>query len=299
MTTTPLPILRSILAVPASNPRMIAKSLTTDADAILFDLEDAVAPAEKTSARADLVETLAALPPTNKTICVRINAVDTPYFHRDVAVIAGQAGARLDVIVLPKALGPGDIAAVDRLLTSVELDAGRQTGGIRLHSIVETPAGLQNVDTLAAASPRLSGLVFGPGDFSAGMRMPAASIGSLEGDAYLGHRYHYPMSRVAVAARAAGIAPIDGPIADFRDLDLVRRSARIARSLGFEGKWCIHPNQIAIVNEVFTPTPDEIAWAEGIVTAWNAAAEQGAGAAAVDDKMIDLATLRMAESLLE
>jgi len=181
------------------------------------------------------------------------------------------------------------------------MNVGLEPGNIKLMAQVETAQGVINADEIASASRRLESLIFGPGDYAASTRMPAESIGSFGwwDDQYPGHRFHYAMSRVVVAARAAGIRPIDGPVANFKDLDAFRRSCVIARGLGFDGKWCIHPAQIPIANEVFSPTKPEIEWAQRVVDSYRQASGGGKGAIDLQDTMVDAASIRMAETTLE
>jgi citrate lyase subunit beta/citryl-CoA lyase len=290
---------RSELAVPASNPRMIEKALASDADIAFLDLEDAVAPAEKATARANVIRALRELDWQGKPRAFRINALDTPFCYRDLVEIVEAAGDRIDLIVVPKVNRPEDVSTVVTLLQQIEWHAGLERR-IGLEVQVETAEGLVNCERIAAASPRAEALIFGPGDFAASVGMPAESIGAPDAwdAAYGGHRWHYAMSRLAVAARAAGVRVIDGPYAQYRDANGFRHACRIARALGYDGKWCIHPDQIPIANDVFSPTEREVTWARTVVGAYEAAAAAGQGAFAVDGKMIDAASLRMARQTL-
>ena len=228
-----------------------------------------------------------------------MNALDTPHFYRDLIGVVESAGAAVDLIVVPKVNRPEDVYLLDTFLSQLELNTGHH-GTIGLEIQIETAEGLVNCERIAASSPRIQALTFGPGDFAASSGMPAAQIGMPDSwDArYPGHRWHYAMSRIVIAARAAGIRPIDGPFADFRDLEALRRSCEIAKALGFDGKWCIHPAQIAVVNEVFSPTAEEIAWAKRVLEAAEQAAKEGRGSLSIDGKMIDGASIRMAERTL-
>jgi citrate lyase beta subunit len=295
----PLRRARSVLATPGSNPRMIAKALASDADLVMLDLEDAVAPEQKAAARNEVARALREADWRGRPRLVRVNALGTPYFHRDLIDLVEQAGDRIDLVMLPKVERPAEVVAVDALLTGIEAARGIERP-IGLEAQIETAAGLLAAPAIATASPRLEALVFGPGDYAASARMPLTAIGAPdEWDArYPGHRFGYAMHQIVVAARATGLRAIDGPYADVRDPDGLRRSALVARALGFDGKWCIHPSQIAIVNDVFSPDADEIAWARRVLEAADAARRDGRGALALDGRMIDAASLRMAEATL-
>ena len=290
---------RSELAVPGSNQRMIDKALGSDADVVFLDLEDAVAPGEKPAARALVARAMRERKWGEKPAAYRVNALDTPWFYRDLIEVAEAAGDALKVVVVPKVNRPEDVYVVHTLLRQIEAATGAPHR-IGIEAQIETAEGLVNCERIAAASDRVEALTFGPGDFAASARMPAMHIGMQdEWDArYPGHRWHYAMSRIVIAARAAGVRVIDGPFADFRDLDGLRRSCEIARALGFDGKWCIHPAQVEVVNDVFSPSEDEIAWARRVLDESKRAAEAGAGAASIDGRMIDGASIRMAERTL-
>ncbi len=286
---------RSVLAVPASTWRMIEKGVASEADIVFLDLEDAVAPGEKAASRANVVRAFHELDWGAKSRMYRVNALDTPYFYRDLIDVIEPAGDSVDLVMLPKCHGPEDVHVVATLLSQIELGLGLdQSIGIEIQ--IESPAGLIACERIAAASPRIESLVFGPGDYAASVGMPAAAIGGEDewDAAYPGHRFHDVMHRILVAGRAAGLRVIDGPYADFRDLEGLRRSARRARALGYDGKWCIHPSQIPVVNEVFTPDAAEIAWAGRVVAAAHEANLDGRGSAALDGVMIDAASVRLA-----
>jgi citrate lyase beta subunit len=291
---------RSELAVPASNPRMIDKALASAADVAFLDLEDAVAPSEKPVARAHVIAALRDKDWQRKPRSFRINALDTPFCYRDLIEIVEAAGDRLDLVVVPKVNRPEDVHVVATLLGQIEQNVGI-THQIGLEVQIETAEGLINCERIATSSPRIEAIIFGPGDFAASVGMPHTQIGVPDewDAAYPGHRWHYAMSRILIAGRAAGIRVIDGPYADFRDEDGFRRSCRLARALGYDGKWCIHPAQIPIANEVYTPSPTEVSWARQIVDAYAAATAAGLGALAIDGKMVDAASIRMAERTLE
>ncbi|MCD6059643.1 MAG: Citryl-CoA lyase [Thermomicrobiales bacterium] len=282
---------RSVLATPGSNPRMIAKALASDADVVMIDLEDAVAPDEKAVARSTVAE---ALPRT-----FRMNALDTPWFVHDLVEVIEGAQGRVDLIVVPKVGRPEDVHTVATILMSLEA-AGEAQHPIAMETQIESAAGLVRCEAIAAASPRVEALVFGPGDYAASARMPLAAIGMPDrwDTEYPGHRWDYPLQRILAAARAAGVRTIDGPYADFRDQDGFRRSCLTVRALGYDGKWCIHPDQVPIANEVFTPDEAELTWARQILDANTEAERQGRGSFALNGQMVDAATLRMARATL-
>lgn len=292
---------RSVLAVPASNLGMAEKALASAADSVFLDLEDAVAPDEKAGARGKIVRALKELGWQSRATLYRANALDTPYFYRDVVEIVEEAGAELDAIMLPKVQRPEDLHVAATLLYQIELAVGLEPGGIKIEAQIESAEGLVNVNAIARATGRLTALHFGPGDFAASVRMPQRSIGTMDewDEVYPGHRLHYAMHSIVVAARAAGLRAVDGPVADHRDEEGLRKSCLLARSLGFDGKWCIHPAQIEIVNEVFSPTEIEIEWAKRVVAAYEEANAAGSGAITLDGQMIDAASIRMARNTLE
>jgi citrate lyase subunit beta/citryl-CoA lyase len=277
---------------------MAGKALASAADAVFLDLEDAVVPDEKASARGKIVSALRELDWRDRQTLYRANALDTPYFYRDVIEVAEEAGERLDGIIIPKVQRPADLHVAATLLSQIELSVGLESGRIKLEAQIESAAGLADIDAISRATDRLEALHFGPGDFAASLRMPYRSIGAMDewDEAYPGHRFHYAMQRIVVAARAAGLRAVDGPLADYRDEEALRRSSLLARSLGFDGKWCIHPAQIPVVNEVFSPTDKEIEWAKKVVGAYE---EAGAGATSVDGQMIDAASIKMARTTLD
>ncbi len=290
---------RSELAVPASNWRMIEKAAGSDADLAFLDLEDAVAPDAKAGARKNVVRAFTELNWGSRPRVFRMNALDTPFFYRDLIEIVEGAPAAVDLILVPKVNRPEDVYVVATLLSQIEVAVGRATP-IGLEVLIETAEGLINCERIAAANPRIESIVFGPGDYTASLRIPALSIGTPDewDDLYPGHRFHYPMHRILVAGRAAGIRVIDGPFADFRNLEGFRASCLLARSLGFDGKMCIHPTQIPVANEIFAPKPAEIAWAQRVVSAYTQATAEGRGAITVDGRMVDVASIRMAENTI-
>jgi citrate lyase beta subunit len=290
---------RSVLATPGSNSRMIARALASDADVVMIDLEDAVAPDAKAAARPTVADALREGDWRGRPRTFRMNALDTPWFVRDLVEVIEGAGGQVDRIVVPKVGRPEDVHTVATILSSLEVAAGERHP-IALETQIESAAGLAHCEAIATASPRVEALVFGPGDYAASVRMPLAAIGMPDRwDAeYPGHRWDYPLQRVLVAARAAGVRAIDGPYADFRDHDGFRRSCLIARALGYDGKWCIHPDQVPIANEVFTPDETELSWAREVLAANAEAEREGRGSFSLHGQMVDAATLRMARATL-
>jgi citrate lyase beta subunit len=280
---------------------MAEKALASAADVVLLDLEDAVAPDEKAGARGKIVRALRELDWHDRPTLFRANALDTPYFYRDLVEIVEEAGDRLDIVMIPKVQRPEDLHVATTLLSQIELAGGLESGEIKLEAQIESAEGLVNADGIAQATGRLTALHFGPGDFAASVRMPQTNIGTMDewDDVYPGHRFHYAMQRILVAARARGLRAVDGPVADYRDEEGLRESCLIARSLGFDGKWCIHPAQIETVNEVFSPTPREIEWARKVVAAYEDATAAGTGAISVEGQMIDAASIKMAQNTLD
>ena len=280
---------------------MVEKALASEADAVFLDLEDAVAPDSKAAARMDVIRCVEELDWRGRPTFFRANALDTPYFYRDLIEVVEAVGDSLDAVMIPKVNHPEDLHAVSILLSQLELAMELDGGKIRLEAQIESAEGLANVDSIAPATDRLEALHFGPGDFAASVSMPQTSIGVMDewDEAYPGHRFNYAMQRIVVAARAANLRVLDGPVADYRDEEGLRRSCLIARSLGFDGKWCIHPAQIGIVNEVFSPTAREVEWAKKVVAAYEEANAAGSGSVSVDGQMIDAASIRMARTTLD
>jgi citrate lyase beta subunit len=292
---------RSVLAVPASKWNMIERGPSSGADLFFLDLEDAVAPNEKASARENVIRALKELDWRERPTFYRMNSLDTPYFYRDIIEVVEQAGDTLELILVPKVERPEDLHTLDTLLRSVEMSTGLEPGEIKLEAQIETARGLVNIDAIAQATERLEALVFGPGDYAASIRMPQTSIGTMDewDDTYPGHRFHYAMHRIVVAARAVDLRAIDGPVGDYRDEEGLRKSCLIARSLGFDGKWCIHPGQVETVNEIFSPTERELEWARKVVSAYEEANIAGSGSISVDGQMVDAASIKMARNTLD
>jgi len=284
--------------VPGSNPAMFPKALESEADVVFLDLEDAVAPADKEQARRNVIQALLELDwrGRGKTISVRINGIDTHYMYRDVVDVVEQAGHRLDTVLIPKVGVPADVYLVDALLTQIEA-AKRIPYRLGIEVLIETALGMANVEAIAATRGRLEVMHFGVADYAASNRARTVSIGGLNPD-YPGDQWHFGLSRMTVACRAYGLRPIDGPFGDFKDADGYRAAARRGAALGIEGKWAIHPSQIALANDVFTPPEAEVSRARRILDALEAAARDGKGAAQLDGKMIDAASARMAEGIV-
>jgi citrate lyase subunit beta/citryl-CoA lyase len=282
---------------------MIAKAAASEADLVFLDLEDAVAPAEKEGARANVVAGLTELDWGTKTRACRINGVHTPWCHGDIIEVVTGAGRCVDVIIIPKVKATRHVWFVDDLLTQLERKLGLEVGRIGLEVLIEETEALARVEEIASCSMRLEALILGVGDLSASQGIRAGHIGvSSDGDRpmpYPGDMWHYARNRMIVAARANGLDAIDGPQADFKHLEDYRREASWAATLGAVGKWCIHPSQVPIANEVFAPTREEIDQATRIVTAVRQAEAEGQGSANLGGIMIDAATTRVFEVVLQ
>jgi citrate lyase subunit beta/citryl-CoA lyase len=289
---------RTCHAVPGSSERFIAKAVSLEADEIFLDLEDAVAPNEKDSARERVIEALRTLDFGETTVVVRVNGTDTPHYYKDLIAVVEQAGDRLDAIMLPKVRTPGDVEMTHKLLTQIELAQDFEPGRIGIEAQIEDATGLLACEAIATAAPRMETLIFGPGDYSAAIGIPITTIGAAPAG-YPGDHLNYVYSRLVVAARAAGIQAIDGPYARVGDDDGLRERAALARALGLDGKWTIHPGQIAIVNEVFSPDRDAWQRAEAMLAAYDEAHRQGRGAAVFEGEMIDEANRKMAERIAQ
>jgi malyl-CoA/(S)-citramalyl-CoA lyase len=302
---------RSELAVPGSSPKFFEKAASGAADVIFLDLEDAVAPDDKPQARKNVIAALNDLDWGKKVVSLRINGLDTHYMYRDVVDVVEQGGGRLDLIMIPKVGTASDVYALDMLVTQIEAAKGyRKRIGFEL--IIETALGMQNIEAIAAASKRTESLHFGVADYSASIRARTVNIGGANPDyavltdpdaegkraTHWGDMWHYALSRMVVAARANGLRPVDGPFGDFSDPEGYRAAARRAAALGCEGKWAIHPSQVALANEQFSPSEAEIARAKRILEAMAQAQKEGRGAVALDGKLIDLASIRQAEVMV-
>jgi malyl-CoA/(S)-citramalyl-CoA lyase len=308
----PVRLLRSMLFVPATSERFFPKALASAADGIIFDLEDAVAEGQKESARKLLVSALNHLDFGVKTVAVRINGIATTQMYKDVIALAEQC-PRLDLIVQPMVEHAWHVQCVAALLDQIQRSTGneRATG---IEAIIETPMGLENLGEIAEVSPRLEALSFGAGDYAAAMHMknhivgapdssyrirPDAEFGESGSPDQFGDKWHYAMARVANACHAYGLRARDSAYADFKNPEGFRAAAMRARALGFEGKSAIHPSQVSICNDVFSPSPEEIAWAENVVQELEKAARAGDGAVAVKGEMVDEAHVKLARSILE
>ena len=311
VTQAPARLNRSELAVPGSQPRMFEKAAASEADVIFLDLEDAVAPDEKAQARKNIVKALNEIDWGRKAMSVRINGLDTHYMYRDVVDVVEDAGERLDLVMVPKVGTAADVYAVDMMLTQIE-DAKGYRKRIGLEHIIETALGMQNIHEIAAASSRNESLHFGVADYAASTRARTVGIGGANPDyailtdagddgarqTHWGDMWHYALARMVVAARANGLRPVDGPFGDFSDPDGYRAAALRAAVLGCEGKWAIHPSQIALANDVMSPSDEDVAKAERILAAMQEAEAAGKGAVSLDGRLIDYASIRQAEVLV-
>ncbi|MEL6477923.1 MAG: CoA ester lyase [Pseudomonadota bacterium] len=289
---------RSELAVPGSNPSMIEKAADSAVDYVFLDCEDAVAPPEKAAARRNIIQALNDIDwqAKGKTVSVRINGLDTHYMYRDVVDIMEQAGDKLDTILVPKVGVPADLYMVEALVNQIEQAKGRAPR-VGLEALIETALGMASVETIAQFGGRLEALHFGVADYAASLRARTVNIGGLNPD-YPGDQWHAALSRMTIACRAYGLRAIDGPFGDFSDPEGYKDGARRAAALGIEGKWAIHPSQIALANEVFSPPETEVTRARNIIKALREAEAAGKGAASLDGKMIDAASERMAANVI-
>jgi malyl-CoA/(S)-citramalyl-CoA lyase len=303
---------RSELAVPGSSPKLFEKAAKSAADVIFLDLEDAVAPDDKPQARKNIIEAINDVDWGNKTLAVRINGLDTHYMYRDVVDVLENAGERIDLIMIPKVGTASDVYAVDMLVTQIEAAKGRKKR-IGFELIIETALGMANIDEIATASRRNESLHFGVADYAASTKAQTTGIGGpnpsygvltdKDGDKprdyHWGDMWHYAIARMVVAARAAGLRPVDGPFGDFSDAEGFKAQARRSAVLGCEGKWAIHPSQIVLANEVFSPSEAEIVKAKRILEAMAQAQKEGRGAVALDGRLIDFASIRQAEVMVK
>lgn len=302
---------RSELAVPGINPGLFEKAAQSAADVVFLDLEDAVAPDDKPQARKNVVAALNEVDWGRKVMAVRINGLDTHYMYRDVVELV-ESCPRLDMLIIPKVGVPADVYALDMLATQIEQEQGRKKR-IGFEVLIETALGMANIEAIAQSSRRLEALAFGSGDFAASTRARTTIIGGLhpeygvltDRDAQ-GNRvfhqtdpWHAAQVRLLVACRAYGLRPIDGPYGDFKDAEGYQAAAQRVAALGYEGKWAIHPTQIAAANTVFSPSAEEVARARRIVEAMAQAAREGKGAVQVDGRLVDIANIRMAQNLLQ
>jgi citrate lyase beta subunit len=289
---------RSELAVPGSRTELFSKAADGAADYVFLDLEDAVAPGDKEQARLNVIQALNDIDwhGRGKTMSVRINGIDTHYMYRDVVDVVEQAGKHLDTILIPKVGVPADVYLVDALLTQIEA-ALKIPHRIGIEVLIETALGMANVEAIAQSSKRLEAMHFGVADYAASVRARTTSIGGLNPD-YPGDQWHFAISRMVVACRGYGLRAIDGPFGDFNDPEGFTAAAKRAAALGCEGKWAIHPTQITLANEIFTPSSAEVSRARRILVALTEAEAQGRGAAQLDGRMIDAASARMADNVV-
>ena len=289
---------RSELAVPGSSPKMFEKALNSNADYIFLDLEDAVSPSDKLSARENIIKALNEInwKEKGKTISVRINSLDTHYMYRDVIDIMEQVGNKIDTILIPKVGTSSDVYMVDCLLTQIE-NQKKLKNKVGIECLIETALGMSNIKEIAQSSNRLEALHFGVADYAASLRARTVVIGGLNPD-YPGDQWHHGLSQLVMTCRAYGLRAIDGPFGDFKDSDAYISSAKRAAAIGIEGKWAIHPSQIDLANQVFSPPSSEVSKAKKILEELDKAAKAGKGAAQLDGRMIDAASARMAENIV-
>ena len=290
---------------PGSNTKLFAKMAASDADVINLDLEDSVAPTDKDSARANVIAAIKDIDWGTKTLSVRINGLDTPYWYRDVVDLLEQSDARLDQIMIPKVGCAADIYAVDALVTAIETAKGRSKP-IAFEVIIESAAGIAHVEEIAAASPRLQAMSLGAADFAASMGMQTTGIGGTQENYYMlregvqhwSDPWHWAQAAIVAACRTHGVLPVDGPFGDFSDDNGYRAQARRSATLGMVGKWAIHPKQIALANEVFTPSDEAVAEAREILAAMEQAKANGEGATVYKGRLVDIASIKQAEVIV-
>ena len=291
---------------PGSNVKLFAKMAASAADVINLDLEDSVSPSDKDTARANVIEAINTIDWNTKTLSVRINSLDTPYWYRDVVDLLEQTRNRLDQIMIPKVGCAADIYAVDALVTAIERAKGR-TKKINFEVIIESSAGLVNVNQIAASSPRMVAMSLGAADFAASMGMQTTGIGGTQENYYMLHGetrhysdpWHWAQTAIVAACRTHGILPVDGPFGDFSDDEGYRAQARRSATLGIVGKWAIHPKQIGLANEVFTPSAEAVAEAREILAAMAEATAKGEGATVYKGRLVDIASIKQAEVIVK
>ena len=290
---------------PGSRPALFEKMAASAADVINLDLEDSVAPSDKDSARANIIQAISDVDWGNKTLSVRINGLDTPYWYRDVVDLLEQAGERLDQIMIPKVGCAGDIYAVDALVTAIEAAKGRSKK-INFEVIIESSAGIAHVEEIAAASPRMVAMSLGAADFAASMGMQTTGIGGTQANYYMLHEgqkhwsdpWHWAQAAIVAACRTHGVLPVDGPFGDFSDDEGYRAQALRSATLGMVGKWAIHPKQIGLANEVFTPSDEAVSEAREILAAMEQAKANGEGATVYKGRLVDSASIKQAEVIV-
>ena len=291
---------------PGSRPALFEKMVASAADVINLDLEDSVAPSDKDAARANIIQAINTLDWGKKTLSVRINGLDTPYWYRDVVDLLEQAGPRLDQIMIPKVGCAADVYAVDALVTAIERAKGR-TKPISFEVIIESAAGIAHVEEIAASSPRLQAMSLGAADFAASMGMQTTGIGGTQENYYMlregvkhwSDPWHWAQAAIVAACRTHGVLPVDGPFGDFSDDEGFRAQALRSATLGMVGKWAIHPKQVALANEVFTPSDAAVAEARAILAAMEEAKANGQGATTYKGKLIDIASMKQAEVIVK
>ena len=296
MSKQPRRLRRCQLAVPGSSDKMMTKAASLDVDHVFFDLEDAVAPNAKVGARDQIVNALNTLDFGKTVRCVRINDLDTHYAYEDIITIVEGAGEKLDTILVPKVRNACDVRFVDRLLTQIEIKLGLSRR-IGIEVLIEEAEAMMRVEEIAGASDRLEALIFGMGDYSASQGIDPRAVAGDPG--YPGDIWHYARFRMIVAARTYGLDPVDGPFVNFRDGDWFRTECTRAKQLGSVGKWAIHPSQIGIAQEVFSPSQEEVDKAFKAVAAYREAQEKGLGAIQVDGQMVDVATIRLVQKVID
>jgi malyl-CoA/(S)-citramalyl-CoA lyase len=307
--TQPAPVARPNrcqLFGPGSRPELFEKMAASAADVINLDLEDSVASDDKEAARRNVIAATHDVDWGTKTLSVRINGLDSPYWYRDVVDLLEQGSERLDQIMIPKAGNAADLYAVDALVSSIEAARGR-TKRLGFECIIETAAGIAHVEEIAAATPRLQAMSLGAADFAASMGMATTGIGGTQEDYYMlhaGQRYwsdpwHWAQTAIVAACRTHGVLPVDGPFGDFSDDEAFRAQARRSATLGMVGKWAIHPKQVALANEVFTPSEKAVAEAREILAAMEKAKAEGAGATVYKGRLVDIASIKQAEVIVK
>lgn len=288
---------RTQLATPASDENFMESASNSEADEVFLDLEDSVAPNAKPDAREPLINAAQSHDWSGKVLSFRMNGIDTEWWYDDVIDVVSAAGEHIDDIIIPKVKGASDVHTVENLLTQVEENAGLEVGAIGLEPQIEDGEGMHRVHEIAHASDRLSSIIFGPGDYSAAMGTPGLDIGQFPD--YPGHYWHHALSECNAAAKSAGLPCLDGPYADIEDEQGFRDSCNNANMIGCDGKWAIHPSQIEIANEIFAPDPETAERAQRIVEEYAQAMEEGKGAVKVDGQMVDEATNKMAQDIVD
>lgn len=289
---------RSCLSVPGSSPKMLSKAPGLPADEVFMDLEDSVAPLAKEEARGNVIDALKNNDWGDKTVVVRINSIDTQWAADDLKTLVENAGQYIDCVMIPKVQYAHEVMFVDHTLRMIETNVGLDKR-IGIEAQIETATGLQNVYEIAHSSSRLETLIFGPADMSASLGLPTVTAG-LPMPGYPGDHFHWVLVTILVAARSAGLQAIDGPYLLIKDLEGYREAAMQARALGYDGKWALHPGQIDVLNDVFTPSQDEFDKAEAVLEAYRHATEvERTGAVMFGNEMIDEASRKMAEQFAE